>query len=176
MSCLRISTGGLSTAYGLDNVRDDIDDLCSLPSLADILAAAIRLVGALGDHIVIIRNAQGDLVISDSARANDCTMGFNDIENRCSLAGNLAKCDVIHILPALDVVFSMMGLFGVTLDPHRYRVNDRLLATRAFAQVSLEIGRSANWSGISSFLPLSRQLPALPEAPNTSLIDGIVRI
>lgn len=49
----------------------------------------------------------------------------------------------------VDMIFSTMGLFGVTLDTTAFDKNDRIGATIALAQNILEQGGRANWLGLS---------------------------
>lgn len=65
----------------------------------------------------------------------------------------------------IDVIFSVMGLFGVTLDPSNYRNGDRLMATLALAEAIMKKGGKANWICASLALPIPRNLCTLPELP-----------
>ncbi|OCH87352.1 hypothetical protein OBBRIDRAFT_160710 [Obba rivulosa] len=66
----------------------------------------------------------------------------------------------------VDMVFCIMGLFGITLDPHAFHPRDRVGATAALARELLRKGHGASWLGISFALPPSKQL-AFPEFPRT---------
>ncbi|THU77023.1 hypothetical protein K435DRAFT_846342 [Dendrothele bispora CBS 962.96] len=69
----------------------------------------------------------------------------------------------------VDMVFSIMGLFGVTLDPMSFRTEDRIGATIALSREILRRGGSASWIGISTHAPPCRQLSTFPEFPETSV-------
>ncbi|PCH37495.1 hypothetical protein WOLCODRAFT_47112, partial [Wolfiporia cocos MD-104 SS10] len=69
----------------------------------------------------------------------------------------------------VDMVLSIMGLFGVSLDPSAFRSDDRLAATMALAQEILRMGKRASWVGISFKAPPCRQLSTFPEFPQTSV-------
>lgn len=69
----------------------------------------------------------------------------------------------------VDMVFSIMGLFGVTLPVKAFAKQDRIGATIALAQKILEGGKSASWLGISFRLPPCRYLATFPIFPRTGL-------
>ncbi|OCH91895.1 hypothetical protein OBBRIDRAFT_774510 [Obba rivulosa] len=76
----------------------------------------------------------------------------------------------------IDMVFSIMGLFGVNLDPHAYGENDRMGATIALAKAILQRGDIASWLGIAFRISPSSQLSIFPEFPQTSVAGkAIVR-
>lgn len=68
----------------------------------------------------------------------------------------------------VDMVFCIMGLFGVTLNPKAFHPSDREGATVALAREVLKKGHGASWLGMFSMLPPSKQL-AFPEFPRTSV-------
>ncbi|THU96873.1 hypothetical protein K435DRAFT_722422 [Dendrothele bispora CBS 962.96] len=70
----------------------------------------------------------------------------------------------------VDMVFSIMGLFDVTLDPKAFRKDDRIGATIALAREILSKGRCASWIGISTRAPPCRQLSTFPEFPETTVV------
>ncbi|KAL6800559.1 hypothetical protein J3E68DRAFT_448853 [Trichoderma sp. SZMC 28012] len=69
----------------------------------------------------------------------------------------------------VDMVFSVMGLLGVVLDPAAFDANDRPSATIALAREILAQGRSASWLGISVGLPPCSSLSTFPIFPQTSV-------
>ncbi|PCH34885.1 hypothetical protein WOLCODRAFT_79221 [Wolfiporia cocos MD-104 SS10] len=69
----------------------------------------------------------------------------------------------------VDMVFSIMGLFGVSLDPGRFGKDDRLHATVRLAQEILRSGGRATWLGVSLRLPPCPQLGTFPVFPQTSV-------
>lgn len=69
----------------------------------------------------------------------------------------------------VDMVFSIMGLLGVTLDPKAFGADDRLSATIALAREILGQGRSASWLGMSVGLPPCSSLSTFPIFPQTSV-------
>ncbi|KAG8217032.1 hypothetical protein J3R82DRAFT_7348 [Butyriboletus roseoflavus] len=71
----------------------------------------------------------------------------------------------------VDMVFSIMGLFGVTLPVKAFSKHDRIGATIALAQKILESGKSASWLGISFRLPPCRYLATFPIFPRTGLAE-----
>ncbi|KAK0496552.1 hypothetical protein EDD18DRAFT_1388986 [Armillaria luteobubalina] len=69
----------------------------------------------------------------------------------------------------VDMVLSVMGLFGVTLDPSPFGKDDRLNATIALACAILEKGSRATWLGTSFKLPPCKQLPTFSVFPRTQV-------
>lgn len=67
----------------------------------------------------------------------------------------------------VDMVFSIMGLFGVSLDPRRFEKHDRLGATIALAQEILNRGGRMSWLGISCLSPPCPQISTFPAFPHT---------
>ncbi|THV02792.1 hypothetical protein K435DRAFT_852438 [Dendrothele bispora CBS 962.96] len=77
----------------------------------------------------------------------------------------------------VDMVFSIMGLLGVTLDPKAFGEDDRIGATIALAREILRKGGSASWIGVSTSAPPCRQLSTFPEFPETSVAGkALIRI
>ncbi|KAF7968406.1 hypothetical protein HWV62_30643 [Athelia sp. TMB] len=72
----------------------------------------------------------------------------------------------------VDMVFSIMGLFGVTLNQKLFDVNDREGATVALAQKILENGGRAAWLALSYYHPPSRTVSSFPLFPETSVSGG----
>ncbi|PBK87264.1 hypothetical protein ARMGADRAFT_462809 [Armillaria gallica] len=69
----------------------------------------------------------------------------------------------------VDMVFSIMGLFGVTLDPIGFTKDDRLGATIALARAILDKGGRATWLGASFKLPPCKQLSTFSVFPRTQV-------
>ncbi|EMD33502.1 hypothetical protein CERSUDRAFT_142503 [Gelatoporia subvermispora B] len=75
----------------------------------------------------------------------------------------------------VDMIFSIMGLFDVSLDPRAFKKNDREGATIALAREILRKGGAPSWLGVSFSMPISRRLSTFPEFPITK-IDGTARV
>ncbi|KAI0310721.1 hypothetical protein OF83DRAFT_1070114 [Amylostereum chailletii] len=69
----------------------------------------------------------------------------------------------------VDMVFSIMGLFGVRLDTRAFHRDDRLGATIALAKEILHNGGRAAWVGLSFLLPRSAKMSTFPQFPKTSV-------
>jgi hypothetical protein len=69
----------------------------------------------------------------------------------------------------VDMISSIMGLFGVMLDPSAFDVTDRKEATIALAQAILRRGGSASWIGIATRATPFAELSTFPEFPQTSV-------
>ncbi|EMD40025.1 hypothetical protein CERSUDRAFT_150928 [Gelatoporia subvermispora B] len=74
----------------------------------------------------------------------------------------------------VDMVFSIMGLFGVNLDPRSFDENDRMGATIALAKEILRQGGIASWLGMAFRIPPSSRLSIFPEFPETSVAGKAV--
>ena len=70
-----------------------------------------------------------------------------------------------------DMIFSIMGLFRVSLDPSKFDKNDRVGATVALAKAIMDARHSASWLGASFHLPPSSQLSSFPTFPQ-SVVSG----
>ncbi|KDQ08661.1 hypothetical protein BOTBODRAFT_165770 [Botryobasidium botryosum FD-172 SS1] len=75
----------------------------------------------------------------------------------------------------VDMVFSIMGLFGVTLDTRKFHKDDRLGATIALMQEILRGGGRASWLGLAPYLPVNPRLSTIPIFPRTH-IEGLVSL
>ncbi|KAI0742910.1 hypothetical protein C8Q80DRAFT_1191421 [Daedaleopsis nitida] len=77
----------------------------------------------------------------------------------------------------VDMVFSIMGLFGVTLDVGAFDKDDRRGVTIALAQAILEGGGSASWLGAAARITPDRCLSTFPRFPRTSVAGAaMVRV
>lgn len=72
----------------------------------------------------------------------------------------------------VDMVFSIMGLFGVALNPKDFHADDRAGATIALARGILEKGGSPNWLACSLSLPPHPSISSFPDFPKTR-VDGL---
>ncbi|KAI0003962.1 hypothetical protein F4779DRAFT_621642 [Xylariaceae sp. FL0662B] len=68
----------------------------------------------------------------------------------------------------VDMIFSIMGLVGVTLEPAAFGPGDRHRATVALARALLAKGEPARWLAISLDMEPDRRLSTLPVMPETS--------
>lgn len=73
----------------------------------------------------------------------------------------------------VDMVFSIMRLMGVELNPKDFNENDRMGATIALMTMILEKGGSADWLGMPSKFPLCPQLSTFPQFARTD-VSGVV--
>ncbi|KAJ7231887.1 hypothetical protein B0H12DRAFT_1077016 [Mycena haematopus] len=69
----------------------------------------------------------------------------------------------------VDMVFSIMGLFGVSLNPASFHPDDRLGATVALARGILQNGGKAYWIGATYALDPCPSLSTFPQFPETSV-------
>ncbi|KAL4964634.1 uncharacterized protein BDV14DRAFT_174462 [Aspergillus stella-maris] len=69
----------------------------------------------------------------------------------------------------VDMVFSIMGLFGVTLDTSQFHEQDRVGATIALARAILENGGRATWLATAFRIAPSSQISTFSRFPRTSV-------
>ncbi|KAK7684435.1 hypothetical protein QCA50_012382 [Cerrena zonata] len=69
----------------------------------------------------------------------------------------------------VDMVFSIMQLFDITLDITAFKKDDRLSATIALASEILRRGKTASWLGALFTLDSSPQICTFPRFPMTSV-------
>lgn len=69
----------------------------------------------------------------------------------------------------VDMVFSIMGLFGVTLSTGQFGKHDRVKATIALARAIMDKGGRATWLAAAFRIPPSREISTFPVFPLTSV-------
>ncbi|KAL7957415.1 hypothetical protein V8C34DRAFT_180317 [Trichoderma compactum] len=69
----------------------------------------------------------------------------------------------------VDMVFSIMQLMGVTLNPNNFDPDDRLGVTIALASKILDQGGSADWLGLPAKIPPCPQLSTFPQFARTDV-------
>jgi hypothetical protein len=69
----------------------------------------------------------------------------------------------------VDMVFSIMGLLGVTLEPSSFAKTDRHRATIELARALLAKGEPARWLAISLSLDPNPHMSTMPVMPETSV-------
>ncbi|KAF9456727.1 hypothetical protein BDZ94DRAFT_320548 [Collybia nuda] len=69
----------------------------------------------------------------------------------------------------VDMVFSIMNIFDVSLDPSDFDKDDRIKATVALAREILKRGGKASWIGAAYGLDPSPELSSFPRFPKTSV-------
>ncbi|KAF9465949.1 hypothetical protein BDZ94DRAFT_1188530, partial [Collybia nuda] len=72
----------------------------------------------------------------------------------------------------VDMVLSIMGIFGVSLDARKFHKNDRVGATIALAQEILRNGGKPAWLAMTLDIPPSRLLSSFPDFPITDLNEA----
>jgi hypothetical protein len=73
----------------------------------------------------------------------------------------------------VDMVLSIMGIFGVTLDPRVFHKDDRIGATIALAKEILRKGGKPTWLVMAFDIPPSRFLSSFPEFPTTDVAGDV---
>ncbi|EEB91168.1 hypothetical protein MPER_10515, partial [Moniliophthora perniciosa FA553] len=102
-----------------------------------------------------------------SAMQQDILDGHEQAIWRCALMRTSSR--------PVDMVFSIMGMFGVTLDPRSFKKDDRVGATIALAREILRRGGKANWLGGTLRITPSNELSWAPQFP-LSAVDSLPRV
>jgi hypothetical protein len=71
----------------------------------------------------------------------------------------------------VDFALSIMGIFGITLDPSRFAPDDKIGATVALMQAMIVEGQRPEWLGIMETLRPGHHLTMIPEFPQPD-VDG----
>ncbi|THV03861.1 hypothetical protein K435DRAFT_239967 [Dendrothele bispora CBS 962.96] len=103
--------------------------------------------------------------LSQALKPNDAVVDPNDDKKRTAL---WRSAQMRTSSRPVDMVFSIMGLFGVTLDPKAFKSSDRLGATIAFAREILKQNGRPNWFSISLSLPPNPSIRSFPAFPKTN--------
>lgn len=115
---------------------------------------ACRILGSLAPNILAL-----GVTLNETLRSDQDAI-YNAIW-QCALMRTSSR--------SVDMVLSIMGLFGVSLNPPSYRENERLRATVDLARAILQQGGRANWLGVSLKAPLSKKISTFPQFPQTSV-------
>ncbi|KAI0795989.1 hypothetical protein C8Q75DRAFT_355828 [Abortiporus biennis] len=130
----------------------------------------IQLVDANTGRVIITGPQITVFGSSDSSPARFSLIGALNRGGISAKEQNLWRCALMRTSSRpVDMVFSIMQLFGVTLDPSSFGKDDRLGATIALAQGILRKGGKAHWLGAWYQLEPSRELPSFPRFPATSV-------
>ena len=107
-----------------------------------------------------------------STQAQALSGAMNE-EDPDSKAQAIWKCAMMRACSRpVDMVFSIMGLFGVAVDQKLFDVNNREGAAIALAQKILENGGKAAWLALSYYHPPSRTVSSFPYFPEPSVSGG----
>ena len=74
------------------------------------------------------------------------------------------------------MIFSIMGLFGIMLDPGAFDVNDCKEATIALAQAILHRGGSASWIDTATRATPFAELSTFPKFPQTGVAGNVSQV
>ncbi|KAF9260448.1 hypothetical protein L218DRAFT_907138 [Marasmius fiardii PR-910] len=137
--------------------------LCSLRTIVDAGIKETVPIGGVHERVKILGNAKPPLVaLRNCFGVNSRGEDARDYSIwQCSLMRTSSR--------PVDMVFSIMGLFDVSLDIPSFGKDDRLRATIALAQAILKKGRSACWLGAAYNLPVCKNLSSFPIFAKTSV-------
>ncbi|KAK3370637.1 hypothetical protein B0H63DRAFT_487344 [Podospora didyma] len=76
----------------------------------------------------------------------------------------------------VDTILSIMGIFGVNLDPNQFSADDRHGATIALMRGLLNKGERAEWLGMAPTLDPGKELSTLPIVPTRSTSGRAYRL
>ncbi|PCH37452.1 hypothetical protein WOLCODRAFT_167505 [Wolfiporia cocos MD-104 SS10] len=133
---------------------------------------------APGDRVLVRPGLFGALADASHVVA---LLGVMDVRDGDAVAHAVWRSALLRTSSRpVDMVFSIMGLFGVSLDPHAFSAGDRLGATVALAQAITSNGGGASWLNATAMLPPSREISTFPQFPLTRVegkalvvVDGV---
>jgi hypothetical protein len=151
---------GVTTGI-IECVEDNCAAMTSLPDL--VQASLATYLTFNGEHIAV--------KIFGATRAPVMALnGAMNLRERDGREVAIWRCALMRASKReLDVVFSIMGLFGVTLDPSKYQGGDRNQAIVDLTKSIMENGGKANWIGASLQLPVPSRLCTLPTLPEANI-------
>ncbi|KZT03683.1 uncharacterized protein LAESUDRAFT_814544 [Laetiporus sulphureus 93-53] len=153
-----------------------MDDHAIVP-LEDLLVDSIQIGRSSTYRPAIIRDAAGGFEASEDARVQMVALlGAMRLKGAAKEQAIWRSALMRTSSRPVDMVFSIMGLFDVTLDTHAYGKNDRLAAWRALAQEILKSGRPPSWLGTSFFLPFGQEPSTFPREPEALEVRDVVQI
>lgn len=147
------------------------------PKVSALAPLAAILNGCVIGHIDFDRRMYFDRGGSGGTPIHTRIFGSAESSNARALAAAMSEVQEPHIVwqcalmrtssRPVDMVLSIMGVFGVTLDPVRFKKATRLEATIALAKEILKKGGSASWLGAAIRLPPCKLLSTFPIFPST---------
>lgn len=172
----------------------DLKDLLTISSTSPELRQGQKTLLFRGKHTVHIRilghshpaktaliaamnlKAKVRYVGQQSTPGRACTVRLeNGDENREGFANAVWRSAMLRVASRpVDMVFSIMGLFGMTLDPGLYGVNDRVQATIRLMQGVMRMGGRAEWLGISPGMPLNNDIGTMPVFPKFNPLGSLI--
>ncbi|KAF7983163.1 hypothetical protein HWV62_23390 [Athelia sp. TMB] len=163
------SSGQCMSGDESGTVHEVLPGDCAVSQLATIVNAC-----AVGE-LLLVRPKYNTAIParifgSDSPNVRALAVTMSDVLSEDADARNHAiwQCALMRTSSRpVDMVFSIMGLFGVTLDPNDFDKNDRLGATVGLAQQILKNEGRASWLGASFRMQPSRHLSSFPQFPRT---------
>ncbi len=115
------------------------------------------------NHITIFRSekSQGSQV--------GALIGALDLRGKEGMANAIWRSSFMRSAKfPVDMIFSIMGLMGVTLETSKFKSDDRLGATIALMGAMLKQGRRAEWLGIATHMDMNPELSTIPVFPKPS--------
>jgi Heterokaryon incompatibility protein (HET) len=132
--------------------------ICAMASLHALLQAS--LVGS----IYFDNKSYQVRILGHGTESVMALMGAMNLKEKDAIENSIWRSALMRTSGSdIDVVYSIMGLFNVTLDPSKY--TSRLQATVALAQSIMRNGGKANWMAAALRLPVPPKFCTLPELP-----------
>lgn len=131
----------------------------------EIIAAGttidVRIFGKGQANLLALRQARLQFQNSSEPADPSVTRRCYSTVWRCALMRTSSR--------PVDMVFSIMGLMDVALNPKHFAENDRLGATVALISVILSRGGSADWLGMPASIPPCPHLSTFPQFAETDV-------
>ncbi|RDX47678.1 hypothetical protein OH76DRAFT_1384934, partial [Lentinus brumalis] len=177
--------GGGSMASGTDagNVQEVVPGECAIAPLSMILNASAE--GFLAVRPASREDAPSLLLtccifgaepllapnVVALAMAMDTNLGEPEIRAHAAWQSALMRTSFRPV----DMILSIMGVFGVSLDPAAFHMDDRRGAAIALAQEILKRGGRASWLGAACGVPPEKTLSTFPSFPRNT-VNGAASI
>ncbi|KAF7346391.1 Integral membrane protein [Mycena sanguinolenta] len=172
---IEVVTRGRSAMAGLGNVLTLCAGGCFefTPDDADTAVSPLLVEAALFGQVQSHADAGALTVDNHIAFPHITALGFaidRNLDTEEMRDFCIWQCALVRTSSRpVDMIFSIMGILGVILDPKEFADDDRLGATIALAREILRQGRSANWLAMHITIPPCPQLSTFPTLPRTSV-------
>lgn len=154
----------------VEDARDETDKEKSGAGGKQAVSAASREVVLNVEPGGVARNEEVKIMTYTEAHVLFDVLSHQESELRDRKEAALWKCALLRTSSRpVDMVFSVMALFGVALEPSSFAVDDRDAATLALTQKIMENGGRAMWLGLSFTMAPSIFMSTMPAFPETTV-------
>ncbi|KAK4169617.1 hypothetical protein QBC43DRAFT_351677 [Cladorrhinum sp. PSN259] len=156
---LRACTDG-PMVFNTCSFETPLGEMRKLAIIAAGTTIDIRIFGKGLAHLYTLRSAR----LTYQNVHGDAARRCYSVIWRCALIRTSSR--------PVDMIFSIMGLMGVRLNPKSFSANDRLGATIALTRELPARGYSADWLGMPASIPHCPRMSTFPQFPETDVADS----